>query len=100
MSVKKENDPLAQPAEHMTFNHGVRGSIPRWITKKITALFVGLLFFCDNKRGIEPERVWAFRKQFGELFLAKSGEAGTERLRWVAEPGAVEQRAIPRWINF
>ena len=25
-------EPLAQLAEHMTFNHGVRGSIPRWLT--------------------------------------------------------------------
>ena len=23
---------LAQSVEHMTFNHGVRGSIPRWAT--------------------------------------------------------------------
>ena len=30
----KIDDSLAQLAEHMTFNHGVRGSIPRWITKK------------------------------------------------------------------
>ena len=27
-------DPLAQAAEHMTFNHGVRSSSPRWVTKK------------------------------------------------------------------
>ena len=26
----------------------------------------------------EPERVWALIKQSGELFLAKSGESGTE----------------------
>ncbi len=31
-----KNDPLAQAVEHMTFNHGVRGSIPRWITKEPT----------------------------------------------------------------
>ena len=28
----KYYDPLAQLVEHMTFNHGVRGSIPRWVT--------------------------------------------------------------------
>ena len=33
-AVETEYDPLAQLAEHMTFNHGVRGSIPRWVTKK------------------------------------------------------------------
>ena len=27
-------DPLAQPVEHLTFNQGVRGSIPRWVTTK------------------------------------------------------------------
>ena len=26
-------DPLAQSVEHLTFNQGVRGSNPRWITK-------------------------------------------------------------------
>ena len=26
-------DPLAQLAEHLTFNQGVRGSNPRWVTK-------------------------------------------------------------------
>ena len=25
-------DPLAQAVEHLTFNQGVRGSIPRWLT--------------------------------------------------------------------
>ena len=28
-------DSLAQSVEHVTFNHGVRGSNPRWITKRI-----------------------------------------------------------------
>ncbi len=28
------DDPLAQPVEHMTFNHGVRSSNLRWITKQ------------------------------------------------------------------
>ena len=28
-------DPLAQLAEHLTFNQGVRGSTPRWVTKQI-----------------------------------------------------------------
>ena len=33
--AKKSNiDPLAQMAEHMTFNHGVRSSTLRWVTKK------------------------------------------------------------------
>ena len=27
-------DPLAQMAEHMTFNHGVRSSTLRWVTKR------------------------------------------------------------------
>ena len=28
-------EPLAQSVEHMTFNHGVTGSIPVWLTIKI-----------------------------------------------------------------
>ena len=31
---EKEYDPLAQSVEHMTFNHGVRSSSPRWVTKQ------------------------------------------------------------------
>ena len=40
--------PLAQAVEHLTFNQGVRGSIPRWSTKKarIRVLF---LFLCDTE---------------------------------------------------
>ena len=30
LNIKR--DPLAQSVEHLTFNQGVRGSIPRWIT--------------------------------------------------------------------
>ena len=29
-----EIDPLAQMAEHMTFNHGVRSSTLRWVTNE------------------------------------------------------------------
>ena len=32
IQLPQPDDPLAQSVEHMTFNHGVRGSIPRWIT--------------------------------------------------------------------
>ena len=45
-------DPLAQMAEHLTFNQGVRGSTPRWVTKTkradLSALFVLLMW------GVEP----------------------------------------------
>ncbi len=30
----KRDEPLAQLAEHLTFNQGVRGSNPRWFTNK------------------------------------------------------------------
>lgn len=29
-------DPLAQAVEHLTFNQGVRGSIPRWVTTRLS----------------------------------------------------------------
>ncbi len=32
-----ENDSLAQSVEHLTFNQGVRGSNPRWVTKEPVA---------------------------------------------------------------
>ena len=34
----------------------------------------------DEVRNIEPERVLALRKCFGETFLAKSGEHGTNEV--------------------
>ncbi len=48
------NDPLAQMAEHMTFNHGVRSSTLRWVTKEngyrvaISVFFVGLFHESDS----------------------------------------------------
>ena len=39
-------EPLAQLAEHLTFNQRVRGSNPRWLTRKAHRHYVrGLLFF-------------------------------------------------------
>ena len=32
-----QSDPLAQLAEHLTFNQGVRGSNPRWVTIHVSA---------------------------------------------------------------
>lgn len=32
-AIPAKHDPLAQAVEHLTFNQGVRGSSPRWITK-------------------------------------------------------------------
>ena len=36
------------------------------------------LLFCFIETGVEPEKVWALRKQSCGLFLAQNGEAGTE----------------------
>ena len=38
-------DPLAQLAEHLTFNQGVRGSNPRWVTKNRQAPFGACRFY-------------------------------------------------------
>jgi len=47
---------------------------------------MGFSFGLVRKEDLNPW-VRALRKQFGELFLARSGEAGTEfRRNWVAEP--------------
>ncbi len=46
-----EYDPLAQPAEHLTFNQGVRSSNLRWITKKtVTTLVVAVFCFYILRR--------------------------------------------------
>ena len=46
-------EPLAQLAEHLTFNQRVRGSNPRWLTRRSPFLRVGILFFKTGreKRG-------------------------------------------------
>ena len=48
-------DPLAQLAEHLTFNQGVRGSNLRWITSKfpLKSLFLAILgdFLCPYSTG-------------------------------------------------
>ena len=41
-----EIDPLAQMAEHMTFNHGVRSSTLRWVTKVKEELHEVRFLFC------------------------------------------------------
>ena len=47
------NAPLAQPVEHMTFNHGVRSSILRRSTNGIaTAIPFFYLKICRRKRRI------------------------------------------------
>ena len=50
---KNLQGPLAQAVEHVTFNHGVRGSIPRWITKNSVSLLTSRFLF---DRGIELRR--------------------------------------------
>ena len=69
------------------------GSSPISRTRKAikTFVLVAFLFCIQFNMGLEPERVFALRKQSCELFLAKSGEAGTETRRvWVAEPKVCE----------
>ncbi len=44
------HDPVAQSAEHLPFKQGVRGSNPRWVTKKSSPTQVGLLFLSAGIR--------------------------------------------------
>ncbi len=49
----KQNDPLAQKVEHLTFNQGVRSSTLRWITSESinkvpkNYYFLGILIFVN-----------------------------------------------------
>ena len=45
-NTKVRNDPLAQAVEHLTFNQGVRGSIPRWVTTSKNRGFLSPRDFC------------------------------------------------------
>ena len=43
-------DPVAQPAEHLPFKQGVRGSNPRWITNALKTLrFQGSFLFSAKR---------------------------------------------------
>ncbi len=52
MALKE--DPLAQMVEHMTFNHGVRSSTLRWVTKQRIGTFLSVdetfSFFVRKKK--------------------------------------------------
>ena len=49
-------DPLAQLAEHLTFNQGVRGSNPRWVTRKNRSfLMMRDGRFCFLRGGLRPQ---------------------------------------------
>ena len=43
--MSKKHEPLAQLAEHLTFNQGARGSNPRWLTTKNASQFIAERFF-------------------------------------------------------
>ena len=48
---KDTNESLAQSAEHLTFNQGVRGSNPRWFTKKeVTFVDKSYFFFYPSRK--------------------------------------------------
>ena len=48
-SHPRKYDSLAQPVEHLTFNQGVRGSNPRWISEKRQIPNLESVFFSLNK---------------------------------------------------
>lgn len=44
----KRHDSLAQVVEHMTFNHGVRSSNLRWVTKNPHTIVCGFLLIASS----------------------------------------------------
>ena len=56
----------------------VEGSTPFASTKNNAHHFAARYFLYMMPKGVEPGRVTAQRKRFGEPFLAVSGETGTE----------------------
>ena len=47
IQVLNSDESLAQLAEHLTFNQGVRGSNPRWFTNKKSSLKKGAFLIGD-----------------------------------------------------
>lgn len=56
------HDSLAQLAEHLTFNQGVRGSNPRWVTKN-RAIPFGMALFSRFVQRCGTHRGHFFRKE-------------------------------------
>ena len=54
------DDSLAQPVEHMTFNHGVWSSILQWVTKQKSTLRCAFLFCIRSAKS----RLALFIKKF------------------------------------
>ena len=64
-NIKVRNDPLAQAVEHLTFNQGVRGSIPRWVTST------------QNRGFLSPRDFWFLLPS--EASREKSDDSGNKR---------------------
>ena len=66
----------AQTPRNSTVSFGLQNRVPRVQVllplPKNTCHFCGGCFFVRNKKGLEPVRVCALRKQFCKLFLAQS----------------------------
>ena len=85
-SQPNQYDPLAQPAEHLTFNQGVRSSNLRWITRKkhqswykIGAFFneINPVRICERPFGREillRNMKYALRRVIKDLFYFTENE--------------------------
>ena len=88
----------------MTFNHGVRGSIPRWITKKMRMVsFDAILILLYHIWNRTREGLCARTNSPMDYLLAQSGEDGYQIQKYLVvkplEYVRCTYSTIPRWIT-
>ena len=75
LSKDSPYDSLAQLAEHLTFNQGVRGSNPRWVTSSVTLHPIAPYFAgCDTflrDRGCYVAHLDEERRSAGVVVVSK-----------------------------
>ena len=83
------NDPLAQLAEHLTFNQGVRSSSLRWVTRKVLVkqgLFLFQKLRSQNMYEMFAPKMLIFPLQVRQIVSSKESTAWHLRMS-----------AIPPW---
>ena len=90
-------DPVAQPAEHLPFKQGVRGSNPRWITRKCSPSKMGCIFLRLNRiRSPRTPKREAFFERSGETADAGSKAAASGVRIPAGSPRRRGLRVVPR----
>ena len=87
-----EYDPLAQPAEHMTFNHGVRSSILRWVTRKQIPSGVCFFYWSELRTPLTKGLRLPHKRRASRSFFADASQGDASGVRF--SDGSPESRYL------